>query len=227
MNYNTRYRRQITLNSKDPEAILENILGDLSQMEYVHPEDFPNIDLYMDQVTTFMDGILNQAKRHSDDKLLTKTMINNYAKNRLLPSPEKKKYSKEHMMLLVFIYYLKSLLSISDIHTVLEPIIDRYFKGADGKDISMVYQEVFQMEKPRLDSLIEEIRNDYLKARETFTDLPAAEQEQLRVFSFLCILSFDVYIKKTVIEKMVDEISSAEESGDIADGKKHKRKNSE
>ena len=59
----------------------------------VKPEDIPNIDLYMDQVTTFMDSQLATSKRHEDDKILTKTMINNYAKNDLLPPPEKKKYS--------------------------------------------------------------------------------------------------------------------------------------
>ena len=51
---------------------------------------FPNIDLYMDQVTTFMEDNLASTKRHEDDKILTKTMINNYAKNKLLPPPEKK-----------------------------------------------------------------------------------------------------------------------------------------
>ncbi len=58
-------------------------------MDYIKPEDLPNIDLYMDQVTTFMEDQLASTKRHDDDKILTKTMINNYAKNNLLPSPEK------------------------------------------------------------------------------------------------------------------------------------------
>ena len=46
-------------------------------------------------------------------------MINNYAKNDLLPPPIKKKYSKEHVLLLIFIYYYKGILSISDIQKVL------------------------------------------------------------------------------------------------------------
>ena len=84
---------------------LESIMESLSQMEYVKSSEIPNIDLYMDQVTTFMEEQLKSSKRYPDDKVMTKTMINNYAKNDLLPPPVKKKYSKEHVLLLIFIYY--------------------------------------------------------------------------------------------------------------------------
>ena len=73
------------------EELLQTILQSLEKVEYIKSEDIPNIDLYMDQVTTFMDSQLAASKRHDDDKILTKTMINNYAKNDLLPPPVKKK----------------------------------------------------------------------------------------------------------------------------------------
>ena len=81
--------------ANDIHEFLEMLLKNLQSIGYVKPEDIPNIDLYMDQITTFMDSQLEASKRHEDDKILTKTMINNYAKNDLLPPPEKKKYSKE------------------------------------------------------------------------------------------------------------------------------------
>ena len=93
----------------DSENILNSILSSLERIDYIKPTEIPNIDLYMDQVTTFMDSQLATSKRHEDDKILTKTMINNYAKNDLLPPPEKKKYSKEHVLTLIFIYYFKSI----------------------------------------------------------------------------------------------------------------------
>ena len=73
----------------DVQNILESILESLNRIDYIRPEDVPNIDLYMDQVTTFMDRQLESSKRYEEDKILTKTMINNYAKNNLLPPPEK------------------------------------------------------------------------------------------------------------------------------------------
>ena len=72
------------------ENLLESILESLSRIDYIHAEDIPNIDLYMDQVTTLMDSGLSSSKRYEEDKILTKTMINNYAKNNLLPPPDRK-----------------------------------------------------------------------------------------------------------------------------------------
>ena len=106
----------------DKNNLLNSILESIARIDFVKSDDIPNIDLYMDQVTSFMENKLQATKRYPDDKILTKTMINNYAKNDLLPPPVKKKYSKEHLMVLTFIYYFKSILSISDIEKLLSPI---------------------------------------------------------------------------------------------------------
>ena len=74
----------------DIHDMMNSIIRSVSRIDYIKPEDIPGIDLYMDQVTTFMESQLASSKRYPDDKILTKTMINNYAKNNLLPSPEKK-----------------------------------------------------------------------------------------------------------------------------------------
>ena len=80
----------MTINSED---LLNSILASLDRVDYINADDIPNIDMYMDQVTTFMDKRLKSSVRYpNEDKILTKTMINNYAKNNLLPPPEKKKY---------------------------------------------------------------------------------------------------------------------------------------
>ena len=81
----------------------KKLLQIATSLSYIDPDDIPEIDLYMDQLTTFMEDKLNANKRSDDDKTMTKTMINNYAKNNLLPSPEKKRYSKDHLLMLIFI----------------------------------------------------------------------------------------------------------------------------
>ena len=65
---------------------LKKQIREMTQLGYIAPEDLPSIELYMDQVTTFMDKYLSQNKRYEEDKTLTKTMINNYTKNNLLSS---------------------------------------------------------------------------------------------------------------------------------------------
>ena len=191
----------------DTNDMLNSILDSLSRIDYIKPGDIPNIPLYMDQVTTFMDAQLSSSRRYESDKILTKTMINNYAKNDLLPPPLKKKYSKEHLLLLVFIYYFKNLLTITDIQSLLKPITDKYFQGSDQLTLEDIYNEVFRLEKSQIDVLKEDIVNRYQLSRETFSDAPEEDQEFLKTFSFICLLSFDVYIKKQIIEKLIDQMN--------------------
>ena len=198
-----------TSNSDMKKAIL-SLLDKLNGIDYINPESIPNIDLYMDQITSFMDDQLEMSKRREDDKLLTKTMINNYTKNDLLPPPVKKKYSKEHLLCLIFIYYLKNILSINDINTVLNPITDKYFGNKDGFNMEDIYKQIFDMEKEESTKVLKEFSKKYQIAKNTFTEFPEEDQELLQTFSFICLLSFDIYIKKKMIEKMVDDVLSSE-----------------
>lgn len=195
----------------ESDRMLESILESLSKMEYIKSSEIPNIDLYMDQVTTFMDEHLKQEKRFEDDKILTKTMINNYTKNHLLPPPEKKKYSKEHMLLLIFIYYFKNVMSISDIRNVFQPLLDMFSnKGGyvDGSlNLEEVYEEVFSYEEEQIDALVKDVVRKYKKAEKAFEGKEAKEEDRefLVCFTFICVLSFDVYMKKKIIEQMIDQ----------------------
>lgn len=200
----------------DKDDLLNSIMESLDRVHHIKLEDIPNIDLYMDQVTTFMESKLRSTVRKpGQDKILTKTMINNYAKNNLLPPPVKKKYSREHVLMLIFIYYYKGILSINDIQTLLKPLSDRYFH-ARGEELNLgvIYEEIFGLEKTQLDALKNDILNKFETSHQPFKDAPEGEREFLQLFSFIGLLSFDVYIKKLLIEKMVDELGSASREGE-------------
>lgn len=187
---------------------LEQLLEKLNSIGYVKSVDIPSIDLYMDQITTFMDEQLAASKRHADDKILTKTMINNYAKNNLLPPPEKKKYSKEHVLTLIFIYYFKNILSISDIQSILNPLTEKYFGNKDGFNMLDVYNEVFSLENDESQKILKDLGKKYTIANNTFEDFPEEDKDFLHAFSFICMLSYDVYIKKMIIEHTIDQLTS-------------------
>lgn len=84
-------------------------------------EELPEIDLYLDQVVTFIDkyfGYLdekNGAVESEENKLITKTMINNYVKQKILEPPVKKKYTRSNLAYLIVICILKQVYSIGDI----------------------------------------------------------------------------------------------------------------
>ena len=189
--------------------ILNSILENLDHVDYIRPEEIPNIDLYMDQVTTFMDEHFSSTRRYSEDKILTKTMINNYTKNNLLPPSVKKKYSREHMLLLILIYYFKNILSIRDIETVLKPLREKYFSGENAVLLTDLYKEICEMEKTRIEPMKASVREAYEKSQSAFADIEDKDaRDELKLFAFICSLSFDVYLKKMMIEKIIDKLAA-------------------
>ena len=127
--------------------MVDKIAAQLRSSNIIEIEDIPNIDLYMDQVTTFMDKCLAQYKRYDDDKVLTKTMINNYTKAKIFPAPVKKKYSRTHLMLLIMIYHLKSILSIKDIGILFQSALSEQNKLKQERMIESIYSGFVSLQK--------------------------------------------------------------------------------
>lgn len=205
----------------DNDDLLNSIIASLGRIDTISATEIPGIDLYMDQLTSFMDERLKKTTRHPEsDKILTKTMINNYAKNDLLPPPVKKKYSKDHIILLIFIYYFKSVLSINDIQTLLEPLKERFQVTDQEFDLSDIYKTCFDLQKEELDPLIEDIKKKYERSLSTFEDdgLSDDEKKKMQMFSFIIQMLFDVYIKKLLMEKILDNMMKEDDKT----GKKQK-----
>ena len=203
---------------KTNEERLQEMLGRLDQLSHIRASQIPEIPLYMDQVTTFMEEHLKDFKRNDGDKVLTKTMINNYAKNNLLPPPDRKKYSKDHMLLLIFIYYYKNLLSITDIDTLLSPITEQHFRTDSPVKLEDIYSEIFSLRDEQKSRLLEDVHQKFAAAEQTFSSAPEDERDSLRLFCFICELAFDVYLKKQIIENLIDQLR--EENGTGKDRKK-------
>lgn len=216
--------------NKDNQEFVNSLLQRLAKLNYIKPGDVPNIDLYMDQVTTFMDEHLSDVKRYEDDKILTKTMINNYTKNDLLPPPVKKKYSKEHIYVLTFIYYLKNILSISDIQKLLNPLTDKFFNKEELPDLEYIYSEIYNMEKAQIASLSKDVVERMQVAKEAFLDVENEEDKDfLQLFSLVGLLSFDVYMKKNIIESLIDDYTNKADvlssgKGNVKEDKKEVKK---
>ena len=205
------------------EQYLNELTEYLKSLHHVHAGSLPSLDLYMDQVTGFMEEHLASMKRHPEDKALTKTMINNYAKNKILPPPVGKRYNKNHMLILLLIYYYKSMLSLSDIRTVVDPLAENYFSLHSKPRLTDIYEEIFCFANGEMQSLVEDLEKKFQTANSSFSeqdpafaDLEEQEREQLQSFSFLSLLACDVYLKKQLMEKIVDRMEESQ--------KKRKRK---
>lgn len=179
------------------------------KLGHIRPDDIPTIELYMDQVTTFMDKYLEQNKRTDEDKTLTKTMINNYTKNDLLPPPDKKRYSKEHIILLIYIYYLKNVICINDIQVMLKPLIDNYY-GNDkaSHNLEDIYTRLYNLEKYQYFNVESSVVKAFELAEKSFEE---SDDPYIKKLNFLSLLGYDMFMKKKLMEHIIDEMAEEQE----------------
>lgn len=187
---------------------LKELIKQWIKLDYIVPEDIPTIELYMDQITTFMDTHLSGSKRFPEDKTLTKTMINNYTKNNLMPPPNKKKYTKNHIFLLIYIYYFKNILSIMDIQNLLNPLIDGFYTASEKEttNFSSIYQNIFDLEHIHHYEIKASIEKTVELSRTAFKDADYKDQEFLQNFALISLLSYDIFMKKQLVERMIDNL---------------------
>lgn len=188
------------------EDFVKNILEEVKTFNI---DDIPNIDLYMDQVTTYLNGKFAATKRRDDDKLMTKTMINNYAKSRLLPSPEKKKYSKDHIITLIMIFFFKNVLSINDVTKLLSPLLQTYFHNEEIP-LEDVVNDFLKFAKKC--DLSESILKEVSESTKIFDKMDMEDKDYLQTVGLITMLSYDTFVRKILIEKLIDSLPDIEQS---------------
>lgn len=181
--------------------ILE-IAKEISSVKELTISEIPDIDLYMDQITSFMDDKLKSFKRTSEDQILTKTMINNYTKDKILMPSNKKKYSKEHMLLLVLIYHLKQTLSISDIESLFSTIASKY-KDEDKHNLYLknIYDTFTEIQGKESVTFLQDFSEKFesIKNNSSFTD----DRDKLLITVLLLIVQSN--LQKRMAERIIDE----------------------
>jgi hypothetical protein len=195
------------------DKIIE-ILEQLGLETNLSVDDIPNIDLYMDQVIQLFENKFADSKRNAEEKVLTKTMINNYAKGKLIFPIKNKKYSKEHLILMSLIYQLKGALSINDIQVTLDGLNKRIIK--EDIEIDSLYNSYLALSQKNVADFnidINERVKDVNEEVAKMEDRNSSYLEQVLMISSLVHMS-NLYRK--VAEKLVDEIVVDKE------GKRHR-----
>lgn len=214
--------------------IISNEIEALKNIKTIAPDDPPDIYLYMDQVTAFLREHLMNDNVHDDDKLLTKTMINNYTKKKLLPPPIKKKYSKQHLYFLTLIYYYKNFLTIDEIHDLLAPITEKYSEN-DPLTIEYTqryYSKIYEMYGNQQDGIVADIKDDLETVRKMIEETKNEEEipfsdeveEYLELLLLVTVLSNDIYYKKVLIENLIGNCAQLKKDRDKKNKEKDKEK---
>ena len=189
---------------KTNKEIINDMIKHFEGLDVVKSEDIPDISLYMDQMTSFIDEKLESFKREEDDKLLTKTMINNYTKNKLLPPSDKKKYTKNHVMLLILIYFYKNVLSFGDIKRLCDLSIYNEFEKGD-ESLSQLYDILVRIEDDKRSEIIDDLKKRFEYAEKRVNGFDQKD-ENVELFAFLSDIVLEVYFKQHLIEYILNKI---------------------
>lgn len=198
-----RYTELKTIEGTQMKNLLETV--ELLKLESnISVKDMPDLDLYMDQVIQLFEKHFKETMRNDEEKVLTKTMINNYAKGKLLLPIKNKKYSKEHLILISLIYQFKGTLSIGDIKKVLGPMLNN--SEEDQQDLEALYTSYLELYQSNLEKFKASLQHHQSKIED---ELNQAENEQIDYSThFLLIASLvnmSQFYRRTA-EKLIDQL---------------------
>lgn len=172
-------------------------------------EEIPKIDLYMDQVIQLFENKFTETKRNEDDKVLTKTMINNYAKGKLIFPIQNKKYSKEHLILMSLIYQLKGALSINDIKATLAGINQKII--SEEIELDSFYTSYLNLTRQNVDDFKVDIGERVKGVKKEIIEVNQGKSQDLEQVLMISSLVHMSNLYRKVAEKLVDEMTLEKE----------------
>ncbi|TKH16883.1 DUF1836 domain-containing protein [Bacillus wiedmannii] len=183
---------------------INKLLETLHLEKNITLEDIPNVDLYVDQVVQLFENTYSDTTRTDDEKVLTKTMINNYAKGKLFIPIKNKKYSKEHMILISLIYQLKGALSINDIKSSLENINESLLND-DSFELNTLYKDYLSLTENNVESFTQDVNNRVSEVSE----ISSLEDPNLEKFLLLTSFVSMSNMYRRLAEKLIDDLKES------------------
>jgi hypothetical protein len=188
---------------------IKELLDFLNNTEFLNQIDetnVPNINLYMDQVLSFINDNLEDYTNNPKDKILTKSMINNYVKHEIIPKPENKKYYPQHIISLIYIFYLKQILPLEDVKIIMNRYEEKHF----NESINELYKVFLSSEREEVLKLKNDLED---LAKNIYEDCKDFDDDEI-IFLFIMLLSSRANTYKVIIEKLTDRLSGGKESKD-------------
>lgn len=186
------------------ENYINNLIDNLNLSEKITLEDIPEIDLYMDQVIQLFERKFSNNVRNNEEKVLTKTMINNYAKGKLFMPIKNKKYSKENLILISLIYQLKGFLSIKDIKTTLHTMVERCESG-DSNGLREMYDSYLSLYDIKIKEFESYIEKDIKDVQEELDKKNLSGEYEDKLLMILSIVTMSNMYRR-LAEKIIDDL---------------------
>ncbi len=188
---------------------IDELISSLALTNHISLQDIPKMDLYIDQVIELFEESFKESKREQKEKILTKTMVNNYAKGKLFFPVQNKKYSKEHIMLMSLIYQLKGALSIKDIKDCLQ-ILNKEIVD-DNFNLEEFYESYLQLSFKNIAVFQDDLRQKAEEVKEEIDTIDGKNKTEMERTLLIASLVSASNLYRRAAEKLVDGIIEEEE----------------
>jgi hypothetical protein len=188
------------------EEFIKTTIDEYVSRGKIKANDFPEMEIYMDQAETFLNKELSVYKKSEKDKVITKTMIGNYVKHSMLPRPVNKKYSKDHLILLTLIFYLKGTFQMEEIEKIVKPLIENYNSQFDDKyDLSSLYEGILEVQASELETLSQSVNEMIDAGKYRLREAGLSDDDILELLMLIANLSMKADAQKFLAHKLLRE----------------------
>lgn len=187
------------------EAYTKELVEKYLQNGIISEKSFPDMELYIDQM---MKCLNKELVIYGSDEAgpITKAMISNYTKHKMLPGPTGKRYTKEHLIFMSLVYYLKECFSMDEIQRLMKPLIKNYSSDWDDKiDIDSMYNEITTFVKKTEEDLPSRIDKQMSEIKKFLTNRDAADDDTSELVMFICTLIMRSNAERFIAQKLLDE----------------------
>lgn len=187
------------------EEFIKKISEEFIDNSIIPPSDFPTMGLYSDQVINFINSELSLYGKGGGE-ILTKAMLSNYVKNNLIPPPEKKKYSREQVIMLEMILCLKNAFKMDDIKILMKPFVENTKSNFDEPiEFSEIYEKLEPIYQKKREEQAEELIKDIDVIKDSLRDSGLDDDDMTEMFLYIMIIAMKIdtakFIGKTLIRE--------------------------
>ena len=186
------------------EKYAEKLAQEYQKKGLAEGKSIPDIDLYIDQMVSCLNEELALYAKDGEGPV-TKGIVSNYTKHRMIPGPEGKRYTKDHCVYMLLVYYLKSCFSMDQVQRLMKPLLANYNSAWDDRvDMQAYYKEILSAVRESEESVLPQMQARIAKIKKFLADR-GSDDDVSELILLITTLIMRSNEERYLAEKLLDE----------------------
>lgn len=187
------------------EEFIKEQFRKLDSSGLIESAALPDMELYMDQAATVLKKSFEELDGDIAARFAARQLINNYAKRDLIARPEGKRYSKEHMLMIVMVIYLRGMFKIDEIRSIMKPLVDNYnSKYDDTISLQLLYETAEELSRDSIGSVKMQVDDVIGRIKKKLEETDLENDQRMEVFVLILTLSMRADMEKYLVKRLAE-----------------------